>query len=253
MKNILNQLLWPTLTKSGLFHHRINLQEKCRALACFLLIYLLSSVLSIFEWIRVESIEKKIEGLLTIPTYVIMFNEIVNFSYKSKRIEKFCNEIDALILKKDSKTNVERSEKAFKLYSKIKIGGSLLSVLIVSPLLLITGESKVLTFIPVTDGPIFYAMWFLQLLFFIYIVVVYLSMDFVLTGYLMLLSGHIKDVREKIKVLRVEELKKLVITISDVKRMVLEFQDLFASAIIIRTFCIVVCISIAILDSVNEV
>lgn len=156
---------WYFVKLFGLQPFKLNVFEKARAIAIFLLLYVVCFVLLIIEMITTESVDIKIKGIQTLPTYLIMLFDSLNFVRKSPQIEELFESLCQVIEKSGEQKMFD------KCYNKtlrvVRLLAIFTTVSIVMNVIVfyITSYSGIPIYTFSDRGPIFLIIWFIQSVF----------------------------------------------------------------------------------------
>lgn len=193
------KFFWFCIRFCGLQPHKLNGKEKFRAFTTLVVLYVINFALLIVELLTTESVEIQIQGIQTIPTFIIMLIDIVNFMKKSKQIEELFDSLCKVIDESGNEKLFNESYKKTLTLVKILAGFAIISILINSVVFMITGKSGVPIYIP-DNRMVFPLIYGVQLLFFIYCTLLITSLldSFIFISFSML-NGYSKHLSKMFK------------------------------------------------------
>lgn len=192
------KFFWFIIRICGLQSHKFKTSEKVRAFLLFVLLYVVSFTLLILEMITTDSVEDRIKGIQTMPTFIIMFIDLLNFERKSKEMEKLFDALCDLIKESGEEKLFENCFKStlkmirsFAIFASFSVTANII-------LFLVTGKSGIPVYIP-KQRILFYLVWLIQSAFSIYCGLLLGLLDGFMLVCLSVMRGFTQVLNEKFK------------------------------------------------------
>jgi hypothetical protein len=184
------KFFWFFVRFIGLQPHKLERKEKIRAIALFILLYILNFALFIVQLMKTKNAEERIQCIQTFPSFIIFFLDAFNFERKSKKIEELFNEMCETINESGEQKIFNEAYKQTMRIIKPLIAFVVVSVGLNAVVFYITAKSGVPIYIPIDHGPIFIAIWLVQNLFFCYCTCCSLLLDSFLFIFISMLNAN---------------------------------------------------------------
>lgn len=205
------KILWRLINFCGLQPHKLVRIEKIRTILFFVLLVSSNFILHIVEIIlNIDIMEVRLNVLQTLPTFIQIIWECLNFSIKSKKIKEIFAKLDELFVKIDEKDFLNRGYSSFRIYFIINAIVVLTSCIGGIFYFGLTGKTPVLIYKLSSTGIGFFLTWLLQSIFLLYSCVMIYLTDQLLISLLIFLSFYLKALRRKIQTKKISELSEII-------------------------------------------
>lgn len=198
------KFFWFFTRLCGLQSYKLNKIEKVRAIILIVGLYIVNISLLILEMITTDSVEDRIKGLQTVPTFIYMFIDSMNFERKCKQIERLFDVLDGFTEESEDKKLFEKCYNSTMRIVNLISAFACFSVTSNIILFLITGRSAILIYTP-KQPILFFVVWFIQSAFAIYSSVLMSILDGFMFINLSILSGYSKVLSLKFEKLFVDK------------------------------------------------
>lgn len=221
------KFFWSTMRFFGLQPHKINTREKARALLFVTVLAITNFILYFISLALNDDIEARINSLQTLPFFIQIFLECLNFALKSKDIEEMFNKVNDFFIEVNGGDFLSHGYFYFIIYYAFNAFLAVTSTFGCIVIFLTTRESPVPIYTPTTQGWGFFLIWAIQSSFLVYSGLLIYLLDQMLISLLIFLSFCLKALRRKIQTEKASDLIEIVRLHLKIKRYFLRFKSIF--------------------------
>ncbi|XP_070508766.1 odorant receptor 2a-like [Chironomus tepperi] len=227
------KIFWSSITLFGLVPRRLGTGQKYRAIL-LLFIFCIPTVIQLFGSVIMSTdAEDKVHGIQTIPVLLLMIFDASNFVRKSKKIEEFCGQFNAIMARYNNEkfcSSKFRSTNVYVVTSGLFLVGSITSNMVV---FVLTGKSGIPTLNFGGSYGLVMSM-IAQLMFMVYTGAIFLLLDAFMCSMLFLLSGYAGHLRDNFISMKIENIREIVELHLEFKNMVSSYEEIFSTVIVLR-------------------
>lgn len=213
------KFFWGVTRYFGLQPQKLNRYEKNRALRYFLILTIPFYTLFLISLAIGHENVSKLESLQSLPFFIQMLLEGLNFTVNSKKIEEIFNKLDKLFVKISAENFFKKAFKIFMIYAIFENFSTFLTFIGgISIFWRSEDKSDVQLYIPSSTLSATIIVGLLQGAFTAYSGLLNALLDQILIGLVIFLSFYLKAVRKELRKMKIEDVKEIVQILTEVKR-----------------------------------